>query len=198
MTFLEPEDRARLDRLRELDTTGLYASDEPTEGVDAKGALAVTVDALNRVRLVRVTDIGKVRDGDDFRAAFDAAYNHALHLKLARSDRPVISLDQARNALASRPRAEVRRPGASTMTAATGGAAPGAVARRERRVTGRRWIVVTGRSANRCVTVSLEPASARGRLALDQGWLSNAEPGNVANAVVEAFSAAYEKRSNHG
>lgn len=53
---------------------------------------------------------------------------------------------------------------------------------------------VSGRSANDCVTVTLGPASAAGRVDADPGWLRTATSTSISRAVTEAFAAAYAER----
>jgi hypothetical protein len=66
---------------------------------------------------------------------------------------------------------------------------------RDRGHTPDRTLEGTGVSANECLRVTLLPASSAGRVeVLEPGWLTHASAGQVANAVTEAFTAAYEDR----
>ncbi len=51
-----------------------------------------------------------------------------------------------------------------------------------------------GRSDNGCVTVTLDLASAHGRLQIDGGWLASARSALVAAAITQAYRNAYRKQ----
>lgn len=193
MSYLDGATRARLERLRETDTIGLYASDEPTEGTDPEQTITVTIDPTLRVTDVQIHRMDPLRQPDALTKAFRAAYAAAIAARLPHE------------AEAERPRAADRPRPVATAAPITASAAPPpelftGQRRRERTphptLTGHPAHAATGTSANACVTVDLPPASTAGTLTADQGWLQHATSANVAKAIVEAFVHAYSRRDN--
>lgn len=182
MTHLAPDDHVRLERLRATDTTGVYASEDPTTGTSPDASVSVTIDPLLRVVAVQVHAAEGLRTDDALDEALAGAY---------------------RNALSARVRPRESPPGASRP-----------VARRVRRVSARatperlerhqvrhrpqqpglRGGPVTGTSDNRCVTVTIGPASSRGVVSTDPGWLTQTTATRLSAALTEAFLDAHSRR----
>lgn len=145
----------------------------------------VTLDPPNRVAHVHVLRSDAVGTPDALDAAVAAAYRAALAgrrtpASTARRERPVarsIRLTAPALTPGSYDRHQVRE--ASQAERAAGHGEPGAV---------------SGRSTNDCVTVTLGPASAAGRVDADPGWLRTATSTSISRAVTEAFTAAYAER----
>jgi hypothetical protein len=189
VNHLDPDTRTRLARLREYDTTGLYASDEPSDGTDPGNALTVTIDPTLRVTGVQIHRIDALRPPNSLPETFKAAYAAALAAR-RRGHQPA-------KESAVRPRAT-----SAPLTLST---APARELldrhsiRRERKLNPQPGFgsrEAAGISQNQCVTVALPPASSAGSMAVDSGWLQNASASNVARAIVEAFTDAYTKRDS--
>ena len=187
MAHLDAATRQRLEALRATDTTGVYASDEQTEGSDATGAMAVTVDPTLRVTCVEVRSLEPLRTPTALRQAFEAAYRDALARRLRRDD----------HAPDDRQR---ERPVARRVRRISAAPTPELVNRHQIRyrergtsAAGQRGLVV-GTSTNGCVTVVLPPANPRGVLDSDPGWLATTTGARLSAAITEAFAEAYARR----
>lgn len=193
MSYLDGATRARLERLRETDTIGLYTSDEPTEGTDPEQTITVTIDPTLRVTDVQIHRMDPLRQPNTLTKAFGAAYAAAIAARLP--DKP--EAEQARTA--DRP-----RPVATAAPIRISVAPPPELfngqRRRERtphpQLTGYAAREAVGHSRNECITATLPAASTAGTLTVDQGWVQQAAGANVAKAIVEAFVHAYSRRDN--
>ena len=190
MTQLDPDTRTRLARLREYDATGLYASDEPSDGTDPGNSLTVTIDPTLRVTGVQIHRIDAIRPPNSLPELFKAAYAAAVAAR--RPQQP-----PQESAATARP-----RPTAEPVTIST---APTRERLNRHSIRRKRQFnpqprfgfrAATGTSHNQCVTVALPPASPAGPVAVEPGWLQNASASNVARAIVEAFNDAYTKRDS--
>ena len=153
---------------------------------DPGDSVRVAIDPPNRVAHVHVLRAEGVSTPETLDAAVAAAYRTALAGRRrtpatqARRERPVarsIRLTAPALTPGSYDRHRVRE--ASQAERAMRRGTPGAV---------------TGRSTNDCVTVTLGPASAAGRVDADAGWLRTATSTSISRAVTEAFTAAYAER----
>lgn len=190
MNRLDPDTRARLERLREHDATGVYSSDEPSEGTDPGQTLTVTIDPTHRVSGVQIHNLDPLRSPAALSGAFDAAYAEAL---AARRTDP---------APAARPEGQL--PVARPLQLSVMPVTPDMLNRHSIRTetkfnpsrAGHGYREEVGISNNTCVSATVRPASPVGPIEVDAGWLQNARASNVANAIVEAFTDAYSKRDN--
>ena len=185
MTHLAPDDQVRLEQLRATDTTGLYASDEPSTGTSSDGSLSVTIDPTLRVVSVQVHAVDQVRGSDALDAAVSTAYTAALAARLpAAEDRPDGS--------------PAARPVARRVRRVSAAPTPARLNRHQSRYHQQPPLVrrtpVTGVSDNECVTVTLGPAGPRGVVAADPGWLAQTSGPRLAVAVTEAFQDAHTRR----
>lgn len=187
MAQLDAATRQRLEQLRATDTIGVYASDEPTEGTDRTGALTVTIDPTLRVVGTEALHIDGLRTPAELGAAVASAYRAAITARLRR-DAP----DQPRGArpvpVATPVRPDIRKDellNRHYIFEAT---------REQRRARRPASGVVTGRSRNDCVWVTLSPASAMGTVDADPGWLAQTTGSLLASALTEAFEDAYSER----
>ena len=154
--------------------------------IDLGDSVQVTLDPPRRVAHVQVLRTEAVGTPEALDAAVTAAYRAALAAQRrtpdgrSRRERPV--------ALATPVTLPPRTPGsydrhrvreASKAERASRRGTPGEV---------------SGRSTNDCVTVTLGPASAAGRVGADPGWLRTATSSAISRAVTEAFAAAYAER----
>jgi hypothetical protein len=189
MAHLDAATRYRLERLRETDTTGVYASDEPSEGSDRSGAMTVTIDPTLRVASVQVGSIEPLRSVDALNAVFAEAYAAALAARFSDGQHagPTVSGDRP---VARRQHLTVRPP------------TPDMLNRHQVRVqtntqprmrTPREGV---GVSTNECVTVTVSPVGARGRIDADPGWLQQTNAARLGAAIAEAFQAAYTRRDS--
>jgi hypothetical protein len=188
LSYLDSATRARLDRLRESDSIGLYASDDPSDGNDPDNALTITIDPTLRVSAVNIHAIDKVRQPSALAKACKAAYAAALAARLPRMEPGGGGRAAPRPVANGGPIAFVTRPGDLLHRHRT---------RRESRLDaspafGSRE--ATGVSSNGCVAVDLPPANSFGSVTAEPGWLLNATASNLAKAVLEAFTDAYTKR----
>jgi hypothetical protein len=188
LNYLDSATRARLDRLRESDSIGLYASDDPSDGNDPDNALTVTIDPTLRVVAINIHAIDKVRQPSAVTDACKAAYAAAIAARLPREEPAQPDRDQPRPVANGEPIAFVTRPGDLLNRHRS---------RRESRLSapasfGSR--AATGVSTNDCVTVDLPPANSSGTVTVDPGWLQNTTASNLAKAILEAFTDAYTKR----
>lgn len=157
--------------------------------------IVVELDEDRRLERVEVRSLEPdLRDSAALRTAFDVAWSSALE----RSRSPVAAsagatgtgprTAAARGPLLTRPPLPSltgREPHWSLIRSLSG------------RAGGPEDLSPTGASDNDCVHVRLDPASARGRLDdIDAGWLSQTTPDRLASAITEAFTHAYEKRTN--
>jgi len=190
LSYLDSATTARLERLRESDSIGLYASDEPSEGNDPDNALTVVIDPTLRVTAVHVHLVDKVRQPSALADAVKAAYAAAMAARLPKRESTERSSRAPRSVASAAPvtivpgqvRAEmldrhrIRRESKLVAAAPFG------------------FGEATGISGNECVTVTLPPASSSGAVSADPGWLQNASAANLAKAVAEAFTDAYQRR----
>ena len=189
MTFDDSQDEL-LRELRRTDATGVYAGDGPTEGTDPTGALTVTIDPTNRVVDARVEEATAVRTPEGLAEAFAAAYATAVAARLrqrrgSRAPRP-----EGHRPVAVATRPVFRRPTPEQLERHR--------VRQESATRTRRGHPgeVEGVSGNDCVHVTLAPAQPTGTVTADRGWLANARTTNIASALVEAFTDAYDKRDH--
>jgi hypothetical protein len=188
MTFDDSQDE-RLRELRRTDTTGVYAGDRPTEGTDRTGVLTVTIDPTNRVVGAQVSEGPDVRTPEGLALAFEAAYAAAVAARLQRRE-------------AREPRPESQRPVAVATRPVFHRPTPEQLNRHRIRHESAsrprrgRPGQVEGVSGNDCVHVTLAPAQPTGTVMADRGWLANAQTVNIASALVEAFTDAYDKRDH--
>lgn len=189
MTYLDPQARDRLERLREHDSTGLYASDEPRDGTDQAGAITVTIDPTLRVTGVQIHKIELVRPPRSLADVFKEAYGAAVASGKPKPKTMPESSDRPRPVATAAPiTARVSRDEALHRHRI----------RRELQLAPDRPRFGSGAaegvSVNKCVTVAIPAARAVGTVTADPGWLQNASASNVANAIVEAFTEAYARR----
>jgi hypothetical protein len=184
MTHLAPDDRVRLERLRATDTTGVYAGDEPSTGSSPDGALTVTIDPLLRVVAVHVHAAEELRTDEALNKALAEAYRNALAARLQPRD--------------SSPGAA--RPVARKVRRVSARATPARLERHQVRhrpqPQGPGARPVSGSSDNQCVTVTLAPATPRGSVATDPGWLAQTTAARLSGALTEAFLDAHTRRSD--
>lgn len=187
MAKMDAATRQRLERLRATDTTGLYASDQPTEASDPAGAVTATVDPTLRVLRVQVNRLEAVRTPAALTEAFEAAYRAALSRRVRRSE------DRSGSSSAARPVARRIRRISPAPT-------PELLDRHETRyrdrglAPARRRGEVVGTSRNECVSVTLPAANPRGLLDVDPGWLAVTTRSRLSGAITEAFADAYARR----
>jgi hypothetical protein len=146
--------------------------------------LRVTLDehrAVVHVDIPRLDD--QLRDATVLVAAFDAAYADSVAATLPE---PLPGRVELARRPAPRPHPPLRDLVQQALDGRRPMVRPSAPPRREHR----------GLSRNTCIEVTLSPAGNGGSLQIDQGWLSNAEPRNVADAIAQAFADAYENRSS--
>lgn len=185
MTQLAPDDQVRLEELRATDTTGVYASDQPSTGASPDGSVSVTIDPMLRVVAVQVHAADGLRTDASLNEALASAYRNALATRVTPSPDPAPG--------APRPVARrVRRVSAR----ATPEQLERHQVRHQPRPAARRSGPVTGISDNHCVTVTLGPASPRGVVTADPGWLSQTTAPRLSGALTEAFLDAYSRRSD--
>ena len=187
MAHLDFATRERLEQLRATDTIGLYASDEPSMGSDRDGALTVTIDPTLRVQQVQVHSVDALRTPAQVRDAFEAAYHDALSRRLPDSD------DGQEAGTAERPVARRVRRISARPTRERLDRHQIRYRERNRPATHIRG-EVTGTSQNDCVSVTLGPASPRGVLEVDPGWLATTVGSRLGGAITEAFHDAYARR----
>ena len=155
-------------------------SNEPGDSV------RVAIAPPNRVAHVHVLRAEAVTTPAELDAAVRAAYRVALAERRRTPDGP----------------ARRERPVARSIRLTVPALTPGSydrhqvreASRTERAVSRGNPGVVSGRSTNDCVTVTLAPASAAGRVDADPGWLRTATATSISRAVTEAFVAAYAER----
>ncbi|KRC52902.1 MULTISPECIES: hypothetical protein [unclassified Nocardioides] len=165
-----------------------YANETGGTGDEPTGAVTVTVDATDRVRQVEVRERDSVHDPAALAAAVEHAYRAAVMDRLEAlypdrgldPDRRIAGLDghPPIRTVENRQGQHVARPRAPRSTA----------------LLERRFSPTEGISANECVTVTLALASSWGPVVADPGWLANARPSNVGDAITQAFADAYRKR----
>ena len=186
--------------LRRSDSVGHYVHDRPVTGRDETGTLLVTVDPTRRV-----VGVSSGRLDESLRRP--AGLAHAV--RRAHTDAVMDGIE-----LGLRDQGRID-PTAPRRTHAHAAGPPPSVSelhpdlgyapvdlelfrslssRAEARASGPH----VGVSDNDCVTVTLDPAGPCGDVETDPGWLANAAPAAVAAAVLQAFTAAYEKRDQHG
>jgi hypothetical protein len=197
MSRLDPATAARLGRLRRFDTTGFYANESPTNGADSTGSITITIDATRRVVGVNGTRIDDaLRTPQGLRTAVRGAYLAAMLAQI-----------RASRALAgTAPHGRWTRPPQVALPQRD----PNPVVFDDPIENGRTEIVTdysayydeslnsslkaTGISDNTCVTVTLSRPDQSGVVDADPGWLRHAQPSNICNAVLQAFTDAYRKR----
>lgn len=148
-------------------------------------SVRITIDGSNRVTHVHVLDADAVSTPEALDDAVQQAYRAAL---------------AARRTPADATRRE--RPVARTIRLTAPALTPGAYDRHQVREATRVERTaprgtpgtVVARSDNECVTVTLLPASSRGHVAADPGWLRTARSEAISRAVTEAFTTAYAER----
>jgi hypothetical protein len=153
-------------------------------GQDPDGTLSVTVGPTNRVVRIEVHRADAVRTPEALEAVARLAYRSALVAQVR--DTPVTPQPGPRTAVATLARAvpldlsqyeshqirgQVKRSGGP-----------------------RRPVAEVGHSDNGCVWVELVPASSRGVIGADPGWLSQATASQIGQSVHQAFERAYEER----
>ena len=190
----------RLAELRRYDSVGHYTHDRPVTGQDETGTVLVTVDPTRRV-------VGVASGRLDESLRRPAGLAHAV--RRAHTD---AVMDGIELGLRAQGRVDPRAPRRSRAFAP--GPPPSMAALHPdfgyttvdealfRSLSGRpgarRGGRTVGISDNQCVTVTLDAAGPCGDVDADPGWLANAGPAAVATAVQQAFTAAYEKRDQHG
>lgn len=192
---MPPEDTMtrRLEALRRRDRTGFYASDRSAIGRDSTGALTVTVDPTNRITQVAVTgSADRLREPGLLAAAVDEAAGAARAARLAAS-RPD---DPARGDGTGVPVAQRAKRYVHEVEnfQETGRVPSGALRGSSARFAWHALSPAAGSSHNACVTVTLDLASAHGRIDVDRGWLANARPAGIGSAITEAYADAYRKQ----
>lgn len=156
-------------------------------GEDPSGAITVHVDEKGLVREVRLGTLpDELREADRLTLAFGQALTRA-HANAYPPAPPPAGAEVVRARRPQRPERASIRP--LVEEALRRGHQPVA--------TGRRPIGgETGVSRNDCVSVTLDRTGPSGAPTFDQGWLRQAIEKNVAAAITEAFTAAYEKRTD--
>ena len=185
MSHLAPDDQVRLARLRATDTTGLYASDEPSTGTATDGSLSVTIDPVLQVVGVEIHVVDQLRTPLSLDAALSAAYTSALAARLPRPDQGPSP--------AVRPRPVARRVH-RVSAAATPERLNRHRVRYEEPLPRLPRDPVTGSSHNGCVTVTLTPHGPRGAVAADPGWLAQTSGPRLGAALTEAFLDAHSRK----
>ncbi|GAB3256759.1 hypothetical protein [Nocardioides dilutus] len=190
MTQLAPDDQVRLEGLRATDTTGVYASDEPSTGAAPDGSVRVTIDPLLRVVAVQVHVADGLRTDASLNQALAGAYRNALATRVTPSPDALPP-----DALPGAPRPVARRV-RRVSARATPERLERHQVRHQPRSSARLSRPVTGRSDNDCVTVTLAPANPRGVVTADPGWLAQTTAPRLSGALTEAFLDAYSRRSD--
>lgn len=155
-------------------------------GQDPNGNLSVTIDRGNRVVGFVVHRTDAVRSPAALEAAARSAYRAALVAQVRDGD-PVSSSDQVRTAAATPARLVPR-----SATLLQRHRIRGETTLRDQRT--RRPAPEVGESDNQCVRVELVPASSRGVIDADPGWLRQATASQVSQSVQQAFARAYDRR----
>ena len=189
----------RLAELRRFDSVGHYVHDSPVTGQDETGTLFVTVDPTRRIVGVasgRLDESLRRPDGlaHAVRRAHTDAVMDAIELGLRAQDRIDPQAPRRNHAAPAGP-----PPSVAELHPDFGYAPVDMELFRslEGRASGPRGPAV-GISDNQCITVTLDASGPCGDVETDPGWLANAAPAAVAAAVQQAFTAAYEKRDQHG
>ena len=190
----------RLAELRQFDSVGHYAHNRPVTGQDETGTLLVTVDppvGSSGWPAARLDESLRRPAGlaHAVRRAHTDAVMDGIELGLRAQGRVDPRAPRRNHAVASGP------PPSMAELHPDFGYAPvdealfrSLSARPGPRPDG----PAVGHSDNQCVTVTLDAAGPCGDVDIDPGWLANAAPAAVATAVQQAFTAAYEKRDQHG
>jgi len=154
-------------------------------GQDPDGNLTVTVDRDHRVVGFVVNRADAVRTPEALEASARRAYRAALVAQVREGGR-VSSGDRVRTAVAT-PAQVVPRSAALLQRHRI---------RSESSLHGRsrQRNPEVGRSHNLCVRVELVPASSRGVIDADPGWLRQASASQVSQSVQQAFTRAYDRR----
>lgn len=165
-----------------------HASEAGATGDEPTGAVTVTVDATDRVSHVEVRERDSIHDPAGLAAAVEHAYRAAVMNRLA-ARYPDRGLDPDRQVAGLHGHPPIRTVENRQGVHVAQPRAPRATSLLERRFS-----PTEGISANECVTVTLGLASSWGPVAADPGWLANARPTNIGDAVTQAFADAYRKR----
>ncbi len=190
----------RLAELRQFDSVGHYAHSQPVTGQDETGTLLVTVDPTRRVVGVASAHLDEsLRRPDGLAHAVRRAHTDAvmdgIELGLRAQGRIDPRAPRRNLAVASGP------PPSMAELHPDFGHAP-VDEELFRSLSGRPGPrpdgPAVGHSDNQCVTVTLDASGPCGDVDINPGWLANAAPSAVATAVQQAFTAAYEKRDQHG
>jgi hypothetical protein len=155
-------------------------------GQDPEGNLTITLDRDHRVVGFVVNRADAVRTPEALEASARRAYRAALVAQV-REGRGASSGDRVRTAVAT-PAQVVPRSTALLQRHRV---------RSETSLHGRRTRQHTpevGQSDNLCVRVELVPASPRGVIDADPGWLRQATSSQVSQSVQQAFARAYDRR----
>jgi hypothetical protein len=151
--------------------------------------LEVDVDRTHRVVGVRIA-----RLPDELResAALDRAFREALARGLAEERPPApLELDAAGRPVVRRVQLPARRPLRELVAEAARGGHTMPPRGSEPLPGGERGV-----SDNDCLEVVLDAAGQGGSLTAEPGWLRQATAPNVATAITQAFTAAYQERDN--
>lgn len=170
-----------------MQATGTPRPRAAATGEDPSGAIRVHVDENGLVREVRVRTLpDELREAERLTLAFDQALTRA-HANAYPPAPPPAGADVVRARRPQRPERVSIRP--LVEEALRRGHQP-VVTSRRRLIGGE-----TGVSSNACVRVALDRTGPSGTPTFDQGWLRQATAKNVAAAITEAFTAAYEQRT---
>lgn len=193
MTPSDPDYSRRLAELREHDVLGQYAGDAPASSTDPTGSVTVTIDPTNRLTGVAIGALPEeLRESSALSAAVDHAFQAAILERIRLAKGPAAEANQRRRIPTARRLEKRWRPLDNILESGRPFVAPDFAAARTRRHQVVR--AVRGISDNQCVAVTLDLGGSRGELEFDPGWLRQARATNIAAAITEAFTDAYQNR----